>query len=190
MATIERYETKDGTTFYAVRYRKPDGGTTRRRSFGTKHEAELWAAKAEVDKARGEFVAPKLGRITVAELAPKWLARKQKLAPSHYRMLESGWRVHVQPRWGTTAVADVDLLGVEEWIDDMVTNGSGATTVLRAYGVLAGILSDAVKGKRLAVNPAKGPTTCRARRASGISICLRTTWRGWLRNPVNTVPWC
>jgi integrase len=71
-------------------------------------------------------------------------------------MLESAYRCHVSPRWGTTAVADVDLLGVEEWIDDMVTNGSGATTVLRAYGVLAGILSDAVKGKRLAANPAKG----------------------------------
>jgi hypothetical protein len=34
--------------------------------------------------------------------------------------------------------------------------GSGATTVLRAHGVLSGILADAVKAKRLAVNPAKG----------------------------------
>jgi integrase len=36
------------------------------------------------------------------------------------------------------------------------TKGAGATTVLRAHGVLSGILADAVKGKRLAVNPAKG----------------------------------
>ena len=33
---------------------------------------------------------------------------------------------------------------------------AGATTVLRAHGVLSGILVDAVKGKRLAANPAKG----------------------------------
>jgi integrase len=33
---------------------------------------------------------------------------------------------------------------------------SGATTVVRAYGVLAGILDDAVKGRRLARNPARG----------------------------------
>ena len=53
-------------------------------------------------------------------------------------------------------MADVDLLSVEEWITDMVTKGAGATTVLRAHGVLSGILADAVKGKRLAANPAKG----------------------------------
>jgi integrase len=38
----------------------------------------------------------------------------------------------------------------------MGVKGAGATTVLRAHGVLSGILAAAVKGKRLAVNPAKG----------------------------------
>jgi integrase len=38
----------------------------------------------------------------------------------------------------------------------LVTNGAGATTVLRSHGVLSGILADAVKAKRLAANPAKG----------------------------------
>jgi len=38
----------------------------------------------------------------------------------------------------------------------MTGNGSGATTVLRAHGVLLGILNDAVKLRRLAVNPAAG----------------------------------
>jgi hypothetical protein len=71
-------------------------------------------------------------------------------------MLESAWRVHVRPHWGRVAVADVDLLSVEEWITGMVTKGAGATTVLRAYGVLSGILADAVKGNRLAVNPGQG----------------------------------
>ena len=71
-------------------------------------------------------------------------------------MLESAWRVHVQPHWGKVPVVDVDLLGVEAWITDMVNTGAGATTVLRAHGVLSGILADAVKGKRLAVNPARG----------------------------------
>jgi integrase len=33
---------------------------------------------------------------------------------------------------------------------------SGATVVIRAYGVLAGILDDAVKSRRLASNPARG----------------------------------
>lgn len=157
MATIEHYETKNGTTLYAVRYRKPDNRQTMKRGFTTKRVAEQWANKIEVDKSTGAYIAPSLGRITVGELADRWLARKQRAtAPSHYRTLESAWRVHVQPHWGKTAVADVDLLAVEEWIDGMVINGSGTTTVLRAYGVLSGILADAVKGRRLVANPTKG----------------------------------
>jgi integrase len=96
-----------------------------------------------------------MGRITVGELAPKWLARKEKSsAASHYRTLETAWRVHVQPHWSDTAVADVDLLSVAEWIGDMADKS--ATVVLRVYGVLSGILADAVKGRRLPANPAKG----------------------------------
>ncbi|PRC42815.1 site-specific integrase, partial [Mycobacterium sp. ITM-2017-0098] len=94
---------------------------------------------------------------TVAELAPDWLGRKkQATAVSHYRMLESAWRVHVAPKWGKTAVADVDQLAVEAWISAMSRDGAGSTTVRRAYGVLSGILGDAVKARRLALNPARG----------------------------------
>jgi len=52
--------------------------------------AELYAATVEVTKAKGEYIVPSLGRVTVGELAPEWLARKQHVtAPSHHRMLES-----------------------------------------------------------------------------------------------------
>lgn len=135
----------------------PGRGQTDKRGFKTKREAELFAATVEVAKAKGEYVAPKLGRVTVGELAGDWLGRKeQHTAPSHYRMFESAWRVHVQPPWGAVTVADVDMLGVEAWIAGMGRKGGGATTVLRAHGVLSGILADAVKAKRLAVNPAQG----------------------------------
>ena len=157
MATIKPYQTAGGATFFVVRYRKPNGGQTMKRGFKRKLDAQLFAASVEVSKAKGEYVAPALGKATISEMAPNWLARKQRAtAPSHYRMLESAWRVHVRPCWGRVPVADVDLLSVEEWITDMVIKGAGATTVLRAYGVLSGILTDAVKGKRLAANPAKG----------------------------------
>src|ERR1700736_2293051 len=85
-----------------------------------------------------------------------WLSRKQSdVAPSNYRTLESAWRIHVAPVWGAVRVADVDLGAVESWIG-AVGRTSGATTVVRAYGVLAAILGDAVKARRLASNPARG----------------------------------
>jgi integrase len=140
-----------------MRYRTPGRGQTKKRGFKTKRDAEWWANKTEGEKLRGEYIPPSLGRITVGELAPDWLAsKKQAIAPSHYRTLESAWRVHVEPRWAGVSIADVDVLGVEAWIAAMGRKGSGATTVRRAYGVLSGTLASAVKGKRLAANPAKG----------------------------------
>jgi integrase len=53
-------------------------------------------------------------------------------------------------------VADIDRLGIEAWIASVGAKGAGATTVVRAHGVLSGILSDAVKAKRLSANPARG----------------------------------
>jgi integrase len=157
VATVSKYETASGATRYRVRYRTPDHRQTDKRGFVTKKAAEAFAASVEVAKMRGEYIKPSMGKIAVGDLADDWLARKQQhTAPSHYRMLESAWRVHVAPRWGAVSVADVDVLGVESWITGMVRKGAGATTVLRAYGVLGGILADAVKAKRLAANPAKG----------------------------------
>jgi integrase len=157
MATISRYQTASGATLYRVRYRTPDHRQTDKRGFTTKKAAEAFAASVEVSKLRGEYVAPSLGRITVAELAPGWLARKkQSTAPSYYRSLESSWRVHVKPQWGSVSVADVDVLAVEAWIEGMGRRGLGPTGVIRAHGVLSGVLTDAVKAKRLAVNPCRG----------------------------------
>ncbi len=53
MATVEKYETKDGATRYRVRYRTPDKRSTQKRGFTTKRDADLFAAKVEVNKSRG-----------------------------------------------------------------------------------------------------------------------------------------
>lgn len=155
MATIKSYQLANGATRYAVNFRQPNGRQSMKRGFTRKRDAQTFANEIEHKKLVGEYIAPKLGRVTVGEMAPKWLARKEKsTAPSHYRTLETAWRVHVQPHWGDVAVADVDLMSVEEWVTDL--SDKSATVVKRAYGVLSGILADAVKSKRLPANPAKG----------------------------------
>lgn len=167
MATIESYDTAAGKR-YMVRFRTPDRTQSKKRGFKTKRDAERFAATVEVEKMRGEYVPPSLGRITVGELAPDWLARKQvDTKASTYNAIDSSWRTHVEPRWSSTRIADIKLGMVERWIADMgrdeldddgqiVTKGSGATVVIRAYGVLAGILDDAVKAGRIVKNPARG----------------------------------
>lgn len=156
MATIEAYETSTGATRYMVRYRTPQRTQTKKRGFRNKRDAQEFAATVEVEKMTGSYVSPKLGLITVGELAPEWLARKESdVAPSNYRTLDSAWRTHVKPAWGSTRIADIDLAAVERWIAKMKKT-SAATTTIRAYGVLAGILDDAVKARRLAANPSRG----------------------------------
>jgi hypothetical protein len=90
VATISKYQTASGATLYRVRHRTLDHRQTDKRGFTTKKAAEAFAATVEVSKLRGEYVAPKLGRVAVGELAGDWLARsQQRVAPSGYGTLES-----------------------------------------------------------------------------------------------------
>lgn len=156
MATISRYSTASGNR-WRVRYRTPDRRQTDKRGFRTKREAEIFAATVEVRKLTGQYIPERAGRVSIGELAPDWLSRKAQLtAPSNYRMLESAWRTHVAPEWSARRVADITVTDVENWVAALSRAGNGATTVLRAHGVLAGILDDAVKARRLGVNPSRG----------------------------------
>lgn len=155
MATIRRYQTSAGEQ-WEVRYRQPNGITSRKRGFATKRAAEDWDANNKVAINTGAYVAPSKGRAKVGDLATAWLERKRSTTePSHSRMLESAWRVHVQPVWGGVPVNKVTGTGVKNWSATMTGSGCSATTVLRALGVLAGVLDDAV-GHGIVKNPARG----------------------------------
>lgn len=156
MATIKRYSTAGGER-WEVRYRQPNGSTSRKRGFVTKRAAEDWDASNKVSINRGEYVAPSKGRAKIGDLAPAWLDRKRATSePSHSRMLDSAWKVHVSPAWSGVPVSRVTATGVKNWSAAMTGAGCSATTVLRALGVLAGILDDAMEDGRIAKNPARG----------------------------------
>jgi len=156
VATIKRYPTASGER-WEVRYRQPNGITSRKRGFTTKRAAEDWDANNKVSINSGSYVAPSKGRAKVGDLAPGWLERKKSTTePSHSRMLESAWRVHVSPVWAGVPVSKVTTTGVKNWSAAMTGKGCSATTVLRALGVLAGILDDAVADGRVTKNRARG----------------------------------
>lgn len=156
MATISKYQTASGATLYRVRYRTPDRGQTDKRGFKTKRDAEAFANSVEVTKMRGEYVAPSLGRVTVGELGPAWLARKKgHLKPSAYRSYENAWRVYVEPHWRAAKVGEIRHTGVQAWIAEL-SKGLSASRVTTVYSVLAGILDDAMRDRMLAANPARG----------------------------------
>ena len=155
MATFEKYTNAAGETRYTVRYRQPNGTQTKKRGFATKREAELWAHNVEVDKQQGSYVAPSLGRATVGELGPAWLARQGYMKPSGWRSYESAWRIHVAPRWESVPIAEIRYSDVQSWVAELSAK-RGAVIVETAASVLRRILDDAVKDRLLASNPARG----------------------------------
>jgi integrase len=155
MATIKRYQTAGGE-LWEVRYRQPNGITSRKRGFTTKRDASMWASKVETSKAEGAYVSPSRGRVTVGDLATGWLARQeQALSPSYSRTIKYAYGKHVGPRWAGVPVSKVDSLDVKAWAAAMTRGGSSATVVNRAIGILAGVLDDAVEHRALAFNPAR-----------------------------------
>jgi integrase len=64
--------------------------------------------------------------------------------------------VHVSPTWARVPVNKVTASGVRNWSAAMTGDGRSATTVLRALGVLAGILDDAIGDGRISKNPVRG----------------------------------
>jgi integrase len=154
MASVEPYETASGRR-YRVRYRTPDHRQTTKRGFKTKRDAELYLANVEVSKAKGEYIEASAAREKIGVLGAAWLGNQTHLKPSSFHPVEVAWRVHVEPVWARTAVGDVRHSEVQAWVSKLSAE-RGATTVLRAYGVLAGILDVAVKDRRVSSNPARG----------------------------------
>jgi integrase len=154
MGSITAYDTGAGKR-YRVRYRKPDRSQTDKRGFRTKRDAELFLAATEVRKATGEFIDSSAARITIRELGAAWLSSQTHLKPSSYAVVEVAWRVHVEPKWGKRVLSDIRHSEVQEWVSDLSKKKS-ATVVIRAYGVLAGLIDVAVRDRRLPSNPARG----------------------------------
>ena len=156
MASIEPYRTSTGAILYRVRHRTPEGRQTSRRGFTTKRAAQQYIHQVEADKARGQYVAPLLGKVMVGQLGAAWLDRQQgHIKPTTYRSYENAWRVHVAPTWGRAHISDIRYSHVQAWISQLSAR-TGPATVVMAHSVLARILDDAVKDRMMASNPARG----------------------------------
>ncbi|WP_246093129.1 tyrosine-type recombinase/integrase [Subtercola boreus] len=136
-------------------YRKPDHAQAQKRGFKTKREAEQFLHSVENAKNRGEFIDAAAARSTVSQLGAEWLASQTQLKASSYRPVEIAWRLYVEPVWGARSVGEIRHSQIQTWVSEM-SRAKGATTVLRAYGVLAGILDVAVRDRRVTANAARG----------------------------------
>lgn len=156
---IKRYRLADGSHRYMVRFRHSDGSQSKKRGFRTIPAARRWMEDRNSGARQGSEVRASAGRVTVRDLWEAFHEQKRvALKPSALASLESSWTTHVEPRWGSVAVAKVAALEVQEWVASLKsTRGekrpASASVVIRAAEVLRGILGIAVRDRRIARNP-------------------------------------
>ena len=107
-------------------------------------------------------IDPAKARITVAEIGLLWIVSQSHLKPSSMAVVESAWRLHVRPVWGTIPVGEVRHSEIQTWVARLSAGTSlkakpkSPALVHRAHGVLFAILEVAVRNHQISSNPAHG----------------------------------
>ena len=124
--------------------------------FTRKRDATEAAREAEQRGKLGTWVDPKLGRVSVAEWAPRWLGGLNvtpKTRSSYEELLSS----LILPRWGRVPLSQVTLSEVKRWVATLEgPRGPVGETRRRSAGAqLVRMLDAAVDEGLLRVNPAR-----------------------------------
>lgn len=136
------------------RARYVDGaGQERTQAFKRKPDAEAFLRSITASIETGSYVDPVRARTTVATIAETWMDTPSWAESTRARN-RSILDAHVLPRWGTMPLSDVHHEDVQSWVTGLGKAGMAGGTVRKVYGVLNGVLKAAIRGKRLAVNPA------------------------------------
>lgn len=137
---------------WRARYRDPatgrqlSGGT-----FPTRADAERWLAGAQVDQARGAWVDPRAGAVTLADHAAQWLAQHTGLretSRSEYRYLLDRY---ILPSLGQVPIGQLSPSAVREWFAKLHAEHPSAASA--AYRLLRAALNTAVADERIVRNP-------------------------------------
>src|SRR5450756_1184414 len=153
MASIEK-RTRNGQVRWYMRYRDP-AGAQRTKTFDRKVDAERFLTTVESAKLKGSYIDPAASRLTVGIWAQSWLDCQTHLKPSTRERYAGILREHIDPRWGTTRLADISHSAVQTWVSEVAASRSSATA-RKVHRVLSLVLAMAVKDDRLMRNPAAG----------------------------------
>lgn len=181
MASVTPYVLAGGERRWKVKYRDASHRQHMKRGFKTKKAAQDYANRIEVSISDHAYVDPANGKATIDMLGRKWLEGKRGIVkPKYYTDLESAWRNHVQPQWGSRTVAGIRHSEIQAWVSRMsadhtdadgnTTPGKSATVVLRAYGILKGIMDDALADRRITRNPCENTTLPRKTRKERVYL--------------------
>lgn len=155
---------------YVIRW--TEGGKRRCETFlGTYREADLRLSQIHVEQPGGKS-AP-----TVREAYEAWLlpmleadVASGKTAKSTFKVTETAWRLHAEPRWGDVPLDEVRPLDVQKWLDGMNKQpASRSLYVLRSVGKLA-VKYEAVDANKFAVDYRMPTAQARKKRKETLTL--------------------
>ncbi|MEU3142210.1 site-specific integrase [Nocardiopsis alba] len=146
---------------WMVRYYDPSGRIKSGGTFKKKPDAEKKQTEIENSLHEGSYRNPHDAKVTVAEMAEKWLSTRTDIKRSTWWKYRGLLDAHVLPRWGEHPLSAVHSEDVAVWVAQLQKpreedgGNLGASQTRHAYGVLSMVLEWCVP-RRLPANPARG----------------------------------
>jgi integrase len=155
---------------WRARWREP-GGRQRAQHFPRKIDAQQHLASITVDLARGAYIDPDAGRVTVEEYGIAWMAA-QPWRASTRDVRERVWRDHVVPHLGHLQLRQLRPSDVQAWVGMLSTSGAAASSVDLYYRTLASVMRSASRDKLVHESPCAGIRLPSADRPSSALVPL------------------
>lgn len=130
---------------------------TRVANFDSKRAAQSALAKARAEHDRGEFV--ETSRVKFGQWLDEWLDGREQRGDIKRTTLDNYRRyveADIKPSaLGRLRLTDIKRADVRRFIDALIADGRGATTVRRIIAVVQGALTAAMHDDIIAANPAR-----------------------------------
>ncbi|MFF9906228.1 tyrosine-type recombinase/integrase [Streptomyces olivaceus] len=140
---------------YRARYVGPDG-TEKSKSFPDRQKrlAEQWLSQIEADMARGQYIDPQAGRLTVRQHAERWLA-SLTMDPGTFVGTERRIRLHVLPYLGSRTLGSLRPTHIREWLRKLQDGGVAPAYQRVIFANLSTMLTAAVDDRLITENPCR-----------------------------------
>jgi integrase len=140
---------------WEARYRDARGAM-HARSFHTKGEATRWVKDMEVDIRRGEWIDPRLGRITFSEWTDAYLGTIVHLRNVTRSDYERILRVHLLPAFADHPVAYLEPVDIRRFFAAKQAEGQAPKSLQKIRLVLRQVLETARTSGAIKANPCDG----------------------------------
>lgn len=141
---------------FQARWTGPDGHQHKAPdTFATHALAEKWLASVRTDVDRGEWIDPRHGQVTFAEIAGQWRENLVHLRPSTLARDLGYLERYVLPAFGERPIGQIMPSEITAWVSRLRARQLAAATIRDALRVCRAVLEVAVRDGKRRDNPAR-----------------------------------